>query len=27
MNEWLEIANKDSRIQELTNGEGIHKKM
>ena len=24
---WLEIANKDSRIQELTNGEGIHKKM
>jgi len=24
MNKWLEIANKDSRIQELTNGEGIH---
>jgi len=26
MNEWLEIANKDSRIQELTNGEGIQSK-
>jgi len=23
MNKWLEIVNKDSRIQELTNGEGI----
>ena len=26
LNKWLEIANKDSRIQELTNGKGIHKK-
>ncbi|RLI33766.1 hypothetical protein DRO53_04900, partial [Candidatus Bathyarchaeota archaeon] len=26
MSKWLEIANKDSRIQELTDGEGIHKK-
>ena len=26
MNKWLEIANKDSRIQELTNGEGIQPK-
>ena len=26
MSKWLEIANKDSRIQELTNGKGIHKK-
>ena len=26
MNEWLEIANKDSRIQELTNREGIQSK-
>ena len=25
MNEWLEIANKDSRIQELVSGEGIQK--
>jgi len=25
MNKWLEIANKDSRIQELTNGNGIGK--
>ena len=25
-NGWLEIANKDSRIQELTNGEGIQSK-
>ncbi|RLG81342.1 MAG: hypothetical protein DRO09_02075, partial [Thermoprotei archaeon] len=23
MNEWLKIVNNDSRIQELTNGEGI----
>ena len=23
MNEWLKIVNSDSRIQELTNGEGI----
>ena len=23
MNNWLEIVNEDSRIQELTNGEGI----
>jgi len=26
LNKWLEIANKDSRIQELTNGEGIQYK-
>jgi len=26
MDIWLEIANKDSRIQELTNGEGIQPK-
>jgi len=26
MNKWLEIVNKDSRIQELTNGEGIQPK-
>ena len=26
MNKWLEIANKDSRIQELTNGKGIQSK-
>ncbi|RLI47984.1 MAG: hypothetical protein DRP09_21875 [Candidatus Thorarchaeota archaeon] len=26
MEKWIEIANKDSRVQELTNGEGIHKK-
>ena len=23
VNKWIEIANKDSRIQELTNGKGI----
>jgi len=23
LNKWIEIANKDSRVQELTNGEGI----
>jgi len=23
LNKWLEIANKDSRVQKLTNGEGI----
>ena len=26
LNKWLEIANKDSRVQELTNGEGIQYK-
>ena len=26
MEKWIEIANKDSRIQELTNGEGIQAK-
>jgi len=26
MKKWLEIANKDSRIQELTNGKGIQSK-
>jgi len=26
LDKWLEIANKDSRIQELTNGEGIQYK-
>ena len=26
MSKWLEIANKDSRIQELTGGEGLHEK-
>jgi len=26
MKKWIEIANKDSRIQELTNGEGIQAK-
>ena len=26
LNKWLEIVNKDSRIQELTNGEGIQSK-
>jgi len=26
MNEWLEIANKDSRVQELTNEKGIQYK-
>ncbi|MDI6811590.1 MAG: hypothetical protein QMD80_08015 [archaeon] len=25
-NKWIEIANKDSRVQELTNGEGIQYK-
>ncbi|RLG89715.1 MAG: hypothetical protein DRO36_07310 [Candidatus Hecatellales archaeon] len=25
MEKWIEIANKDSRIQELTNGKGIRK--
>ena len=25
MKKWIEIANKDSRIRELTNGEGIRK--
>ena len=26
LDKWLEIANKDSRVQELTNGEGIQAK-
>ena len=26
LDKWLEIANKDSRVQELTNGEGIQYK-
>lgn len=26
MNKWLEIANNDSRVQELTNGKGIEYK-
>ena len=26
MNKWLEIANKDSRVQKLTNGKGIQYK-
>ena len=26
MEKWIEIANKDSRIQELTNGKGIQSK-
>ena len=25
VNRWLEIANKDSRVQELTNGKGIQR--
>jgi len=25
VNRWLEIANKDSRVQELTNGKGVQR--